>query len=108
MCIRDSFKAGGAAPEERVVLQDAARGRGGRPIHDADPHLPVVWRQLVRLPDRAPAPRPGTGSRTRGMDALELPRGASAGWSMIVPAWPERIVFGHAGGTQRSVRQTGI
>ena len=26
---------------------DAARGRGGRPVYDADPHLPVMWRQLV-------------------------------------------------------------
>src|SRR5450755_1258569 len=27
---------------------------------------------------------------------------------MLNPAWPKRIVFGHAGGTQRSVRQTAI
>jgi len=28
------------------------------------------------------------------VDAVELPPGAGAGWSMMKPAWRERIVFG--------------
>jgi hypothetical protein len=51
LSLRTRSVTGGAAPEECVVLQDAARGRGGRSVHDADSHLPVMWRQLVRLPD---------------------------------------------------------
>src|SRR5437763_506200 len=37
-----------------------------------------MWRQLLRLSDRAPAPRPGTNGQARGMDALELPPGESS------------------------------
>src|SRR5207248_6952978 len=39
--LRARSQAGGPAPEECVVLPDAARSRGGRPVYDADPHLPV-------------------------------------------------------------------
>lgn len=42
-------------------------------VRDVDPHLPVMWRQLVRLSDRTPAPRSGAGGQPRGVDALELP-----------------------------------
>ena len=69
--LRTRFEAGGAAPEECVVLPDAARGRGGRPVHDADPHLPVVRRQLVRLSDGAAAPCPGTGGPPGPMPRLQ-------------------------------------
>ena len=51
---------------------------GGRPVHDADPHLPVMRRQLVRLSDGVAAPCPGTGGQPRGVDALELPRDAGS------------------------------
>ena len=89
-----AFKAGGAAPEERIVLQDVARGRGGRPVYDADPHLPVMWRQLVRLSDGVAAPCPGTDGQPRGVDALELPPDAGV-TCMMNPAWPKRIDCGH-------------
>ena len=45
-------------------------------FYDADPHLPVMWRQLVRLSDGVAAPCPGTDGQPRGMDAVELPRDA--------------------------------
>ena len=80
---RKSPEAGGPAPQECAVLPDAERGAGGRPVHEPDPHLPVVRRQLVRLPDRAAAARPGTGGQPGGVDAVELPRDAGAGWSMM-------------------------
>ena len=77
--LRARFKAGGAASEECFVLPDAERGRGGRPVHDADPHLPVMRRQLVRLSDGVAAPCPGTDGQPCGVDALELPPDAGAG-----------------------------
>jgi hypothetical protein len=43
-----------------------------------DSDLPVVRRQLVRLPDRTATARPGAGRPPRGMDAVELSRDASA------------------------------
>src|SRR5471030_155884 len=89
--LRARFKAGGAAPEECVVLQDAARGRGGRPVYDADPHLPVMWRQLVRVSDGAAEACQGTDGQPRGVDALELPPYAGAAWRMMNPAWPKRL-----------------
>ncbi len=56
-------------------------GRSSNRAVQADPFSPVFsdpfsrpTRFLDRLPDRAPAPRPGTGGPTRRMDALELPR----------------------------------
>src|SRR5437868_656358 len=83
LSLRTRSQAGGAAPEECVVLSDAARGRGGRPVYDADPHLPVMWRQLVRLPDRTAAACPGTDGQSRSVDAVELPREAKGRWSMM-------------------------
>src|SRR6202521_6284322 len=67
-----------------------------------------MWRQLLRLSDRAPAPRPGTNGQARGMDALELPPGDRASRSMMNPAWPERIVFGHVGASLENGRKTGL
>ncbi|HYL39198.1 MAG TPA: transposase [Bryobacteraceae bacterium] len=46
-------------------------------------HRRTMRRQLVRLPDRTAAARPGTGGHPRGVDAMELPRGNRAGWSMM-------------------------
>ena len=92
---RKGIEAGGPAPEERLVLSDAERGAGRRPVHEPDSHLPVVRRQLVRLPDRTAAARPGTGGQPGGVDAVELPRDAGRGWSMMNPAWPKRIDCGH-------------
>ncbi len=45
----------------------------------------VVRRQLVRLPDRTAAARPGTDSQPCGVDAMELPRDAGEpAWSMMI------------------------
>ena len=61
-----------------LFYRTLTRGRGGRPVHDADPHLPVMWRQLVRLSDGVAAARPGTGGQSGGVDAVELPRDAGS------------------------------
>jgi hypothetical protein len=82
-------QAGGVAPQE-CVLQDATRGRGGRPVHDADPHLPVMWCQLVRLPDRTAAACAGTGGQPGGVDAVELPRDAGAELKYHNPCMAEK------------------
>ena len=50
----------------------------------------------------------GTGGQPGGVDAVELPRDAGAGWSMMNPAWPKRIVSGHGRVTLRNGRQTGL
>ena len=34
-----------------LFYQDPERGAGGRSVHEPDPHLPVVRRQLLRIPD---------------------------------------------------------
>jgi hypothetical protein len=93
--LRARFKAGGVAPEECVVLQDTARGRSGRPVYDADPHLPVMWRQLIRVSDGAAAACQGTGDESCRVDAVELPPDTGADRSMMDPAWPKRIDGGH-------------
>jgi len=92
--------------KERVVLSPSERRPGRRSVHEPDPHLPVVWRELLRLPGRAAASRAGTGRPPRGMDAVELSRDSGArravprfGRVMMNPwTWPERILFGHAQG----------
>ena len=68
----------------------------------------VMWRELLRLPGRVAAPRPGTGRLPRGMDAMELSRDSGAkgasprfGRVMMNRAWPERIVFSHGIETTR-------
>ena len=72
--VERALKTSRPAPQECIVLSDPERGAGGRPVHEPDSHLPVVRRQLVRLPDRAAAARPGTGDQSRGVDAVELSR----------------------------------
>ena len=89
-------------------LQDAARGRGGRPVYDADPHLPVMRRQLVRLSDGVATPCPGTDGQPRGVDAVELPPDAGAAWRMMNPAWPKRILYGRVGRISRNAHKTGL
>ena len=81
------IEARGSAPEKRAVLSDAARGAGRRPVYEPDSHLSAVRYQLLRLPDRAPAPRPGTGSQPRGVDAVELRRDDCARWNMMNADW---------------------
>src|SRR5713226_264404 len=75
---RKGAEAGGSSPEECLVLSDAERGAGGRPVHELDSHLPVVRRQRLRLPDRTAAPRPGTRDQAHGVDAVELSRDTGA------------------------------
>ena len=76
--VERALKTSGAASKELLILSDSERSPGGRPVHEPDPHLPVMWRQLVRLPDRTAAACPGTGCQPGGMDALELPRHPAA------------------------------
>ena len=76
---REGTEEGRSAQEECLVLSDAERGTGGRPVHELDSHLSVVRRQLLRLPDRTGAPRPETRDQPRGVDAVELLRDASWG-----------------------------
>ena len=57
-----------------LVLSHSERRPGRRSVHEPDPYLPVMRRQLLRLPGRVAAPRPGTGRLPRGMDAVELSR----------------------------------
>src|SRR5207248_8699567 len=64
-----------------------------------------MWRQLLRLSDRAPAPRPGTNGQARGMDALELPPSDRASRSMMNPVWPETIDCGHGGESRENGRK---
>ena len=64
--------------KERVVLSPSERRPGRRSVHEPGPYLPAMWRELVRLPCRVAASRPGTVHRTRGMDALELSPGSGA------------------------------
>jgi hypothetical protein len=40
------------------------------------------------------------------VDAVELPRDDQAGGSMMKPAWPERIFFGHAGASREMARKS--
>ena len=75
-------EACGFASKERPVLSHSERGAGRRPVHEPDPHLPVMWRQLLRLSDRVATPRPGTGRLSHGMDALELSRDSGANCSV--------------------------
>ena len=106
---RKSAETSGPASQERVVLPDAERGAGGRPVHEPDPHLPALRRQLVRLPDGVAAPRPGTGGQSRGVDAVELPRDAGAGWSMMNLCLAEKDrTSAMLGVTLRNGRQTGL
>jgi len=73
-----------------------------------DPHLPVMWCQLVRLPDGVAAPCTGTDGQPRGVDALELPPNAGAHRSMMDPAWPKRIGTGHTEMSLQNGRKTGL
>ena len=57
-----------------LVLPLAEWRPSRRPVHEPDPHLPVMRRQLLRLSDRAAAPCPGTRRLPLGLDALELSR----------------------------------
>jgi len=47
-------------------------------FHEPDPHLSVMWRELLRLPGRVAAPRPGTRRLPQGVDAMELSRDSGA------------------------------
>src|ERR1700722_1698955 len=96
---RKKFEANGFAQKECLVLSTAERGPSGRPLYVVDPHLPVVQRQLVRLFDRATAPRSKTSGQPRGMDALELPPDLGADRRMMNLAWPKRIHRGHGWAT---------
>ena len=62
-----------AAPGRRV-LPHPERGAGRRSVPEPDPHLPIVWRELLRLPGRAAAPRLETGRLSHAVDAMELSR----------------------------------
>jgi YD repeat-containing protein len=74
----ESTEAGGSPSQECAVLSHPERSAGRRSVHEPDPHLPVMRRELLRLPGRAAAPRQGTGRPTRGMDAMELSRDSGA------------------------------
>ena len=59
----------------RFLKTDTSERRPGwRSVHEPDPHMPIMWCELLRLPGRAAASRPGTGRPPRGMDAVELSR----------------------------------
>src|SRR5664280_3618215 len=75
---RESTEAGGSPSQECAVLSHPERSAGRRSVHEPDPHLPVMRRELLRLLGRAAAPRQGTGRPTRGMDAMELSRDSGA------------------------------
>src|SRR3974390_40090 len=61
-------------PQERAVLQDAERRRGGGLVHESDPHLRAERRQSLPLPDRTAPARRAVEAVPVGVDALELPR----------------------------------
>jgi hypothetical protein len=68
--------------KERPVLPHPEWGAGRRSVHEPDPHLPVMWRELLRLPGRVAASRPGTGRPARGMDAVELSRDSCTNYAV--------------------------
>src|SRR5271165_5671610 len=53
---RESTEAGGSPSQECAVLSHPERSAGRRSVHEPDPHLPVMRRELLRLPGRAAAP----------------------------------------------------
>ena len=93
--LRKGIEAGGSASQERLVLSDAERGAGGRPVHEPDSHLRAVRRQLIRLSDANCSGTPGNWQPIRPSGC----RGTTArhwrGRSMMNPAWPKRIDCGH-------------
>ncbi len=70
--LRKGHQTRGVASQECAVLSDPKRSRGGRPIHESDPHLRVMRHQLVRVSNRVAAPRSRAGSQAGRVDALEL------------------------------------
>jgi hypothetical protein len=69
---RKGLETGDFTSKERTVLSHPAWCAGRRSVHEPDPHMPIMWRELLRLPGRAAASRPGTRRLSRPMDAMEL------------------------------------
>ncbi len=48
--VERSLEAGGSPSKECAVLSHPERGAGRRSVHEPDPHMPAMRRELLRLP----------------------------------------------------------
>ena len=91
-----------------LVLSHAARRRSRRSVHESDPHLRAIganpFDYLAELQRHATE----LASNPSAWMPWNYADDTGAGRSMMNPAWPERIVFGHAEATLRNGRQTGL